>query len=58
MDKKAENGKTVQDLAFLLHNKDTGPSLVIAPTFIVPNWAAEAGRFAPSLKVRKHKKLQ
>lgn len=44
-------GKTVQALAFLLHKKDTGPSLVVAPTSIVPNWAAEAERFAPSLNV-------
>ena len=44
-------GKTVQALAFLLHKKDSGPSLVVAPKSVVPNWAAEAERFAPSLKV-------
>lgn len=27
------------------------PSLVIAPTSVVPNWAAEAKKFAPSLRV-------
>src|SRR4029077_8176731 len=28
-----------------------GPFLVVAPTSVVPNWAAEAARFAPGLKV-------
>lgn len=46
-------GKTIQTLALLLANKgnETSPSLVIAPTSVVPNWAAEAKKFAPSLKV-------
>ena len=44
-------GKTVQALSFLLYKKDCGPSLVVAPKSVVPNWAAEAERFAPSLKV-------
>ena len=44
-------GKTVQALAFLLHKKDIGPSLVVAPKSVVPNWASEADRFTPSLKV-------
>lgn len=44
-------GKTVQALAFLLHKKDSGPSLVVAPKSVVPNWASEAERFTPSLKV-------
>jgi superfamily II DNA or RNA helicase len=47
-------GKTLQTLAHLaaLHQKSPGkPSLVIAPTSVVPNWAAEARKFTPSLKV-------
>ena len=44
-------GKTVQALAFLLHKKNSGPSLVVAPKSVVPNWASEAERFTPSLKV-------
>lgn len=44
-------GKTVQALAFLLHKKGIGPSLVVAPKSVVPNWASEADRFTPSLKV-------
>lgn len=44
-------GKTVQALAFLLQKKDIGPSLVVAPKSVVPNWASEADRFTPSLKV-------
>ena len=44
-------GKTVQTLAVLLHRADGGPALVVAPTSVVGNWRAEAGRFAPSLNV-------
>ncbi len=48
-------GKTVQTLAHLLLEKDSGrldrPSLVVAPTSVVANWAAEAERLAPSLRV-------
>jgi hypothetical protein len=47
-------GKTVQTLAHLAAEcgKEPGlPSLVIAPTSVVPNWTAEAGRFTPGLKV-------
>lgn len=42
-------GKTVQTLALLLRRADLGPTLVIAPTSVVANWAAEAQRFAPGL---------
>jgi len=31
--------------------RDRGPWLVVAPTSVVPNWVAEAGRFAPDLRV-------
>ncbi len=48
-------GKTVQTLAHLLLEKRAGradrPSLVIAPTSLMPNWAAEARQFAPDLRV-------
>ena len=44
-------GKTVQTLAFLLSKASNGPSLVVAPKSVVPNWEIEAARFAPTLKV-------
>jgi superfamily II DNA or RNA helicase len=48
-------GKTVQAIAHVLAEKDAGradlPSLVIAPTSLMPNWRAEAEKFAPDLKV-------
>ncbi len=44
-------GKTVQTIAFLLAHASEGPSVVIAPASVVPNWRAELERFAPSLKV-------
>ncbi len=47
-------GKTLQTLTHLVveHAKTPAkPSLVIAPTSVVPNWADEAEKFAPHLKV-------
>jgi hypothetical protein len=49
-------GKTLQTLAHLMAEKASGrsggrPSLVIAPTSVVPNWRAEAIKFAPGLRV-------
>ncbi len=49
-------GKTLQTLAHLMEEKSSGrsggrPSLVIAPTSVVPNWRAEAVKFAPGLRV-------
>ncbi len=48
-------GKTVQTLAHICIEKQTGrlkkPVLVICPTSVVGNWAREAGRFAPTLRV-------
>ena len=48
-------GKTVQVLALLLtlggREGRSGPSLIVAPASLLANWAAEAERFAPSLKV-------
>ena len=49
-------GKTLQTLAHLMEEKVSGrskgrPSLVIAPTSVVPNWRAEVIKFAPGLRV-------
>lgn len=48
-------GKTVQTLAYLAVEKARGgadrPSLIVAPTSVIHNWAAEAARFAPGLSV-------
>jgi superfamily II DNA or RNA helicase len=48
-------GKTLQSLALLTHARqaepESPPFLIVAPTSVVPNWAAECARFAPSLKV-------
>ncbi len=48
-------GKTVQALAFLAIEKAAGrldrPALVVAPTSLMGNWAREAERFAPDLRV-------
>lgn len=43
-------GKTLQTIAFMLDRADKGPSLVIAPTSVVPGWEKEIARFAPSLR--------
>jgi SNF2 family DNA or RNA helicase len=46
-------GKTLQTIALLLwvksKNKTHAPTLVVAPTSVVPNWAREIEKFAPSL---------
>ncbi|TMM17311.1 MAG: DEAD/DEAH box helicase [Actinobacteria bacterium] len=47
-------GKTPIVLADVLRNVGSGPTLVIAPAAVVGNWAAEAGRFTPSLRVVVH----
>jgi len=48
-------GKTLQALALISHVRERGlaqaPFLVVAPTSVVFNWAAEAARFTPGLKV-------
>jgi superfamily II DNA or RNA helicase len=48
-------GKTLEALALICHARQAEPHsppfLIIAPTSVVPNWAAEAARFAPGLKV-------
>jgi hypothetical protein len=50
-------GKTPTMLAHLLAaaaDADAGPALVIAPPAVVGNWAAEAARFTPDLRVVVH----
>ena len=42
-------GKTVQALAVALERAPSGPTLVIAPTSVCPNWVDEARRFTPTL---------
>jgi len=48
-------GKTLQTLAMVCHARQADPTLapflVVAPTSVVSNWAAEAARFAPDLTV-------
>jgi len=44
-------GKTVQALALILDRAGQGPTLVVAPTSVCPNWQEEAKRFAPTLNV-------
>ncbi|MGV1099356.1 DEAD/DEAH box helicase [Thiovibrio sp. JS02] len=44
-------GKTVQALALILDRASRGPTLVVAPTSVCPNWQEEANRFAPTLNV-------
>jgi len=49
-------GKTLQTIAHILAEKTSGrnakrPTLVIAPTSVVPNWRAEIMKFAPGLHI-------
>ena len=48
-------GKTIQVLALLLvlrrEQPDGPPSVLVAPASLLANWAAEAQRFAPSLRL-------
>ncbi|MDQ1128521.1 DEAD/DEAH box helicase [Microbacterium sp. SORGH_AS_0888] len=47
-------GKTLQLLSLVAHvrsDADAGPVLVVAPTSVMPTWAAEATRFTPGLVV-------
>jgi hypothetical protein len=47
-------GKTPTMLAHLARTAGNGPALVIAPPAVVGNWASEAARFTPGLKVVVH----
>ena len=42
-------GKTLQALAVSLARAPSGPTLVVAPTSVCPNWIDEARRFTPTL---------
>ena len=44
-------GKTLQVLALALASRDGHPHLVVAPASLLANWADEAERFAPDLRV-------
>ena len=48
-------GKTLQSLALICQAREADPDLppflIVAPTSVVSNWAAEAARFAPDLPV-------
>jgi superfamily II DNA or RNA helicase len=48
-------GKTLQTLALISRARqadpDLPPFLIVAPTSVVPNWAAESARFTPELTV-------
>ena len=46
-------GKTVQAITMLLHVVRKGPSLVICPVSVLPNWEHELRRFAPTLHVHR-----
>src|SRR6185436_16951610 len=47
-------GKTPTVLAHVARTGNDGPALVIAPPAVVGNWAAEAARFTPKLRVVVH----
>jgi superfamily II DNA or RNA helicase len=47
-------GKTPTVLAHVARTAGEGPTLVIAPPAVVGNWAAEAARFTPGLRVVVH----
>ncbi|MDH3294318.1 MAG: DEAD/DEAH box helicase [Acidimicrobiia bacterium] len=47
-------GKTPTMLAHIELSKAEAPALVIAPPAVVGNWAAEAAKFVPGLKVLVH----
>jgi superfamily II DNA or RNA helicase len=47
-------GKTPTVLAHLARTAGNGPALVVAPPAVVGNWASEAARFAPKLRVLVH----
>lgn len=44
-------GKTIQTITLLLEQSENGPSLIVAPSSVVPNWRNELQRFAPSLNL-------
>jgi superfamily II DNA or RNA helicase len=47
-------GKTPTVLAHILDTRGDGPTLVVAPAAVVGNWANEARKFTPMLRVLVH----
>ena len=47
-------GKTPTMLAHLAATRGNGPALVIAPPAVLGNWAVEAARFTPRLRIAVH----
>ena len=47
-------GKTPTMLSHLLATHEQGPALVVAPPAVVTNWASEAHKFTPELRVLVH----
>lgn len=47
-------GKTMQVIAALILEKQTAPTLLIAPTSVIGNWEKEIQNFAPHLKTLIH----
>jgi hypothetical protein len=47
-------GKTPTVLAHLARTAGNGPALVVAPPAVVGNWASEAAKFSPKLRVLVH----
>lgn len=47
-------GKTIQMITLLLHERGSGPWLLVCPTSLVGNWLREMEKFAPSLRVAVH----
>jgi hypothetical protein len=47
-------GKTPTVLAHVLTTRTEAPVLVVAPAAVLGNWAVEAGRFTPDVRVRIH----
>ena len=45
-------GKTIQSISFFLLKADEGPTLVVAPASVAPNWMSELEKFAPSLNCK------
>ena len=43
-------GKTLQSLTVALASAPDGPTLVVAPTSVCPNWIDEARRFTPTMR--------
>lgn len=48
-------GKTVQTIAAILKIAVKGPTIIVAPTSVCPNWERELNKFAPNLKVSRLK---